>query len=83
MGLVRSQCRFWTRHVLGRPLSVGRRPVVFLVPDIAYPLINAAAILGSTIWIAVAGISRANRPLKQRRESGVAEQLETNIPTAH
>jgi uncharacterized membrane protein len=55
----------------------------FPVADVAYALVNAGVILGSALWLAVAGISRANRLLKQRRESGGAEQLEATSPSAH
>ena len=42
----------------------------FPVPDIAYAIINAGVILVGTLWLFAAGTSRANRLLRQRRESG-------------
>jgi uncharacterized membrane protein len=54
----------------------------FPVPDVAYALINAGVILGSTLWMTVAGINRANRLLKQRRESG-ATPPKITPPSAH
>jgi uncharacterized membrane protein len=48
-------------------------------PDITYAFINASMMLAGTAWIAAAGISRANRLLKQRH----VPRLETNSPSAH
>ena len=47
------------------------------VPFIAYVLINAAVILASTLWMVVAGTSRAERLLKQRREYSASSVTNT------
>ena len=47
------------------------------VPIIAYALINAGVILASTLWMVVAGMSRADRLLKQRREGSASSVTNT------
>jgi uncharacterized membrane protein len=42
------------------------------VPDIAYALINCGVIFASTVWVVGVGIGRADRLLRQRRESGAS-----------